>query len=555
MFGWRNITHADDQALTAAIWRVFAVAEFNMDGTIRTANDQFLNILGYSRDEIVGRHHRMFMLSDDDDSEAYLDFWTRLRRGECQVAEYKRMAKGERAVWIQASYIPILGSDGSPKRVIEIGADATTRKLNSLADAGQIAAIERSQAVIHFNLDGTIIKANQNFLDIIGYSLEEIVGKNDSMFVSADPLDRDNYDKLWERLRRGEYQSGEMKRLGKGSRDIWIFGSCTPIVDEKGAPFAVVQFATDITNQKLEAADYASQIEAIRKSQAVIEFRMDGTIISANQQFLHVMGYTLAEVRGRHHSMFVESADRDSVAYAQFWSRLNAGEYQRGEFRRLAKGGRGVWIEASYNPILDLNGKPLKVVKYAVDVTEKTTFRLRAEQARLRIDAVAAGSEQMSASIREISETMALSKAATGQAVIQTSTAREQAERLNQAAQSMEGIVDLIGSITGQINLLALNATIESARAGEAGRGFAVVAGEVKSLAGQARHATEKITDEIGILNDISGQVVVAVNNICAAIGRINDYATSISAAAEEQSVVTSEMSANMHEAASQLAG
>ena len=485
---------------------------------------------------------------------AYREFWAKLNGGQFQAGEYKRIAKGGREVWIQASYNPVLDTHGKPFKVLKFATDITTQKIRSMEDAGQIAAIVRSQAVISFSLDGTIRTANDNFLRALGYSLAEIQGKHHSMFV--EPTDRDSaaYREFWARLGRGEFQAGEFKRIGKGGKEVWILASYNPIVDETGRPFAIVKFASDITSQKLKAADTAGQIDAIAKSQAVIEFKMDGTIITANENFLNTMGYSLAEIKGRHHGMFVDPAERNGVAYRDFWADLNRGQYQAGEFRRLGRGNQEIWIQASYNPILDLNGKPFKVVKYAADITKAALTRMRAERARSLIEQVAAGSEEMSASIREISETMVKSKQTSSRAVGQVNTANAQAERLDQAAKAMEGIVGLIGDITGQINLLALNATIESARAGEAGRGFAVVAGEVKNLAGQAKQATDRITAEIASMNEIAGGVVNALAGINEAIGHVSEYVASTAAAVEEQSVVTSDMSVNMQRAAAELA-
>jgi methyl-accepting chemotaxis protein len=555
MFGWlKNIDSTDCNAMVAAINRSQAVIEFTMDGTIVNANDNFLKAMGYTLEEIRGRHHSMFVEPAVRDSMAYREFWAKLNGGQFQAGEYKRIAKGGREVWIQASYNPVLDTRGKPFKVLKFATDITTQKIRSMEDAGQIAAIVRSQAVISFNLDGTIRTANDNFLRALGYSLAEIQGKHHSMFV--EPADRDSaaYREFWAQLGRGEFQAGEFKRMGKGGKEVWILASYNPIVDETGRPFAVVKFASDITSQKLKAADTAGQIKAIAKSQAVIEFKMDGTIITANENFLNTMGYSLAEIKGRHHGMFVDPAERNGVAYRDFWADLNRGQYQAGEFRRLGRGNKEIWIQASYNPILDLNGKPFKVVKYAADITKAALTRMRAERARSLIEQVAAGSEEMSASIREISETMVKSKQTSGRAVGQVNTANAQAERLDQAAKAMEGIVGLIGDITGQINLLALNATIESARAGEAGRGFAVVAGEVKNLAGQAKQATDRITAEIASMNEIAGGVVTALAGINEAIGHVSEYVASTAAAVEEQSVVTSDMSVNMQRAAAELA-
>jgi methyl-accepting chemotaxis protein len=286
----------------------------------------------------------------------------------------------------------------------------------------------------------------------------------------------------------------------------------------------------------------------------VIEFNMDGTIVTANDNFLRALGYSLAEIKGRHHSMFVDAAERDSAAYREFWTKLNRGEYHSGEFKRIGKGGREVWIQATYNPILDLNGKPFKVVKFAADTTKQVIARLQGEKVHGMMDQVAAGAEELNASVREISEAMTKSKDTAATAVSRVENADQQALRLSDAAESMRSIVQLIGDITGQINLLALNATIESARAGEAGRGFAVVASEVKNLANQAKQATDKIELEIGNLNGISGDVVGALSSIKKAIQDVAEYVNSTAAAVEEQSAVTSEMSTNMQRAAAEAA-
>jgi methyl-accepting chemotaxis protein len=541
-------------AQASAISRSQAVIEFRMDGAIVTANQNFLNALGYTLEEIQGKHHSMFVEPMERDGAAYRDFWAGLNCGEFQAAQYKRVAKGGRHIWIQASYNPVTDSAGKPVGVIKFATDITAQKIRNMEDAGKIAAIDVAQAVIEFEMDGTIVTANDNFLKAMGYSLAEIKGKHHSMFVEPSERDSAAYRDFWEKLNRGEYQSAEYKRVGKGGKEVWISASYNPILDERGKPFKVVKFASDVTEQKLRRTDTEGQIAAISKSQAVIEFNMDGTIRTANPNFLDTLGYTLGEIQGKHHGMFVDPSERNSSAYAEFWASLNRGQYQSAEYKRIAKGGREIWIQASYNPILDLNGKPFKVVKYATDTTALALGRMKAERARSLIESAAAGSEEMSASIREISETMVKSRQTVLSAVGEVDAADAQAQRLNAATQAMSGIVELIGNITGQINLLALNATIESARAGEAGRGFAVVASEVKNLANQAKQATDKITSEIDSLNGVSGDVVKALTAIKRAIEHVNEYANSTAAAVEEQSTVTGDMSSTMQRAAAELA-
>ena len=554
MFSRTRSAAQDALAEVAAINRSQAVIEFRLDGTIVTANENFLKALGYSLGEIRGKHHGMFVEPEVRDSADYREFWARLSRGEYQAAAFKRIGKGGKEIWIQASYNPMLDRNGKVFKVIKFATEITAQKIASMEDAGMIAAIRRVQAVIEFGMDGTIVAANENFLKALGYSLAEIQGKHHSMFVEPAMRDSAGYREFWASLNRGEFQSAEYKRFGKGGKEVWILASYNPILDEKGKPFKIAKFATDVTEQKQRFADLAGKIAAIGKSQAAIEFGMDGTILTANENFLNALGYSLGEIQGRHHSMFVDASERDGAAYRQFWANLNAGQYQAGEFRRVGKAGREVWIQASYNPILDLNGKPFKVVKYATDTTAQVIARKKTESVRGMLESVASGAEELKASVREISETMTKSRQTASDAVDKVEAADQQAQRLSAASESMGGIVELIGSITGQINLLALNATIESARAGEAGRGFAVVASEVKNLASQAKQATDRIGQEIGNLNGISGDVVSALTSIRQSMQEVSEYVTSTAAAVEEQSTVTSEMSSSMHRAAAEAA-
>ncbi|MCK0069693.1 methyl-accepting chemotaxis protein [Kordiimonas laminariae] len=251
---------------------------------------------------------------------------------------------------------------------------------------GQVNAIKKSQAVIEFNMDGTIITANENFLNAMGYSLFEVQGKHHSMFAEPAYAASAEYRAFWEKLGRGEFEAGEFKRLGKGGREVWIQASYNPIFDEEGRPFKVVKYAVDVTDQKKQSADFEGQIEAIGKSQAVIEFNMDGTIITANDNFLQTMGYALHEIQGQHHRMFADPILAASPEYAAFWEALNRGEFASGEYKRLGKGAKEVWINASYNPIMDLNGNPFKVVKYASDITaQKLQAAKDAFNARIKV--------------------------------------------------------------------------------------------------------------------------------------------------------------------------
>jgi methyl-accepting chemotaxis protein len=311
----------------------------------------------------------MFVAEEERGGAAYRELWNGLNQGEFRAGEFRRVAKGGVEIWIHGSYNPVLDAQGKPVRVVKFASDITAAKRLSADHGGQVAAIGRSQAVIAFTLEGIIEEANDNFLETLGYELSEIKGRHHSIFV--DPVDRESagYADFWRRLGAGEFFSAEFKRVARDGREVWIQASYNPILDPAGRPVRVVKFATDVTAAKLQSADNAGQLAAISKSQAVIEFELDGTIRTANANFTDAVGYRLQDIQGRHHRMFVDPAEREGDAYRAFWAALAAGEYQAGEYRRLGADGREIWLQASYNPILGLDGRPMKVVKYATDIT------------------------------------------------------------------------------------------------------------------------------------------------------------------------------------------
>lgn len=498
------------------------------------------------------------------------------------------------------------------------GAAGNDNKLQELTSI--IEAVSKSQAMIEFNMDGTIIFANENFCQAMGYTLAEIKGKHHSMFATAELRDSAAYREFWVKLNRGEFSTGEYKRVGKHGKEVWIQASYNPILDTTGRPYKVIKFASDITQEKIRNADYMGQVAAISKSQAVIEFKMDGTIIHANDNFCEALGYRLEEIQGKHHSMFAPPELKRSSEYSEFWAKLNRGDYAAGEYKRIGKGGKIVWIQASYNPIMDLNGKPFKVVKYATDITEqrqnfeeilKVADHLAQNDLTCEIEKdytgqyaqvkaainkasdnistvltqvarvtetvaesvnglqsssqdLSVAAEEQSAAVEEVSATLAetdsqvqsnaenanLAKQLTketanlanqGQAKMQGMTSAMKA--IADSSSSISKIIKVIDDIAFQTNLLALNAAVEAARAGQHGKGFAVVAQEVRNLAARsakaAKETSELIEDSghrvhqgVSIADETSEALAEIVNNIV----KVNDIITEIAAASEEQS-------------------
>ena len=510
---------------------------------------------------------------------------------------------------------PLLDAQGNPNGAMVEWVDKTEYNLTS----NKLGALDRSQGVIEFRPNGEILTANENFLNLMGYDEREIVGKHHRIFVDKEYANSSEYKELWAKLNRGEYESGEFLRYDSRGEEVWIQGSYNPVVTSNGKVTRVIKYATDITEEKRKNAYFSGQIKAINQSQAVIEFDPTGKILEANDNFLNTMGYTLGEIQGKHHSMFVDPSLRSSNEYRLFWEQLADGQFQTGEYHRIGNGGKDVWIQATYSPIIDDNGKVFRVVKYATDITGRKmavndicevmlalskgslTSRLEREYegefeqlaqsvndfvANLssiiheirsgsetinnasaeiakgnadlssRTEQQASSLEETASSMEEITSTVQLNadnaKQANGLAseasrvAISGGKLIEQVvgtmADINQSAKKIEDIIGVIDGIAFQTNILALNAAVEAARAGEQGRGFAVVASEVRTLAQRSANAAKDIkgliSDSVSKVesgNELVNQSGATMSEIVTAIQRVNDIMSEIASASAEQ--------------------
>ena len=550
-----KLTGAEAAGKMAAVDRAQAVIEFDLDGTILAANQNFLAVVGYTLPEVVGHHHRMFVDPATAASTEYAQFWEKLRSGAFETGEYKRLTKSGTEVWLQATYNPILDTDGNPFKVVKFASDVTATNLRNAEIAGRMAAVDRAQAVIEFDLDGLIIAANQNFLSLMGYSAAEVIGKHHRMFVEPATAVTQEYADFWDRLREGAFETGEYKRLGKGGREVWIQATYNPILDTEGRPFKVVKFASDVTATKLRNAEIAGRVDAIGRAQAVIEFDLDGVVLSANDNFLRAMGFQMREIIGRHHSDFCTEEYTRGEEYRDFWLRLGKGELISGRYHRVGKYNRDVYLQATYNPILDLSGNPTKVVKYAYDVTAQV----------LREQRIATDTKKMTGLVSDLSGSIGQIASSSGMATDLASETHTNAEDgvvalrasleaialIQKSSHSISEIVRVMGEIANQTNLLAFNASIEAARAGEHGVGFSIVAGEVRKLAERSFEAAQQIgalidesAERVEQGSEVSKRAEGAFERIVAGVERTSEAIATIVALTREQQDASEEVGA-----------
>jgi methyl-accepting chemotaxis protein len=654
------------EALLAGIGKAQLMAEFQMDGTILRANENFLSTMGYRPDEVVGRHHSMFTSQAERNSKEYLEFWARLKRGEFQSGEFQRIGKSGKEVWLQASYIPILDQRGKPYKVLEFATEVTATAKARQNWEGQIKGINLAQAVIEFGMDGTIITANENFLRTMGYRLDEIVGGHHSLFVrEADRLSS-GYREFWEKLRRGEFQTAEFRRIAKGGREVWLRASYTPILDQGGKPWKIVKFASDITSavassqqtatlqraidsvataimmvnrefivtyvnettKQLLAAhagefrkvwpsfndkrivgscidifhkdpshqrrlladpknlphradiavgslkfslcvnacydaegnyngnllqwadvtelrrkealnmDYQGQMLGVNRTLAVIQFQMDGTIITANENFLNATNYSLSEIEGRPHSFLVTEAERNSSAYREFWARLRRGETMTGEYHRLGKGGKDVWLQAAYTPVMNEKGVPCKVVKFATDITpQKSAAAELDRKVNLILEFVQESSRGDLTKELNISGEDAIGRVGGGLRQF-LDTLRRSFAKMSTSAESVGTAAEELNAISqqmaGNAEETATQATVVSAASDEVSKNVSVVAASseemlasIREISKSANEAARVARHAVSVANS-TNQTITKLGDSSVEIGKVIKVITSI---------------------------
>lgn len=653
-----------------ALNTVQAVYECDLEGTFLTANDYFLKLLGCTHNDIKGKHRRVFSDPAQLEQPEYQVYWDKLKRGESGSCVYKWVGKGGKEVWVQAVGAPVRSLFGQGDKVIEFAIDVTQQQLEleDLRDElnARIDIMNTTSIVSEANLKGDIVTVNEKYLKISQYSKEELIGSPHSITRHPD-MPKDVFKQMWATIGRGQIFRGVVKNRAKDGTPYYVDAVIAPFIDKRtGKPRKYLGVRYDITEQEIARHNMKGIVDAIDKSYLWAEFSLDGTVLTANENFLNTTGYRLDEIRGGQHRMFCDPAYANSGEYSAFWQKLKRGEFETGVYRRLGKGGKEMWVQASCNPVKDEMGRTFKVVELAIDITDQKRAQNKVEQmievaaagqlserikseeftgpskeltesvnrlldsvvtplheaqhilgslaandltqemtgayqgefdtikisinsvvrnmaqtlwaVREAVESVFLGSEHItkgnedlsrrtseqasaleetSASMEEITGTVkqnadnakqanqlaiaAREAADKGGAV--TQKAVEAMEEINKSSKKIADIITVIDEIAFQTNLLALNAAVEAARAGEHGRGFAVVAAEVRNLAQRSATAAKEIkgliNESIQRVNDGSelvNQSGKTLGEIVSSVKRVTDIIAEISAASQEQS-------------------
>lgn len=577
--GGANVkTKAAENPLVTAIYRSNAVIEFDLDENILNANEKFLKLFGYERDDLRNHTHSFLCEADGSQSSSSKEMWAKLRRGESDSGEYKRIGKNGREIWIVASYCPVLDSHGKPVRVVMFANDITESKAELKV---RTEIMNLTSIVSEANLRGDIVSANDKYCEVSKYSLTELLGKPHNLTRHPD-MPKEVFRQMWATIGSGKMFRGVVKNRAKDGTPYYVDAVIAPIMGDNGKPKKYLGVRYDLTAIETERQNMRGIIRAIDATFNYCEFDVNGTVLTCNKNFQSLLGYSETEVAGKTFKLFGDPVFCNSNEYLHFWEDLRSGKSKSGLYKNVTHGGREVWLQAVFSPVTDEVGRVIKIVQVSTDVTDQQNMIVSiqetantlasasseltatatelsgtanktskdselaasaAERVAVGVQTVATNMEEMVASIKEIGRSTSESAQMAKTTLQKAQESNRIVTKLGVSSQEIGAVIKVISSIAQQTNLLALNATIEAARAGEAGKGFAVVANEVKELAKQTAKATDEITTKIGAIQSDTRSAVEAIGGISLAVEKLNGLSGVVATAVEEQTATTNEIS------------